>query len=55
MEYVKVSVLLIQSCSISMTQDNSRIIKRSLTEDPMKMLMVSHKPEIWNQTNDLLE
>ena len=40
------------SCRISMTQDNSRIT-RSPNED--LILMVSQKPEVWNQTTDSLQ
>ena len=50
LERVKGPVLQPQSCRISMTQGNNRITGRSPSEDPV--LMVSQKPEAWNQTND---
>jgi hypothetical protein len=43
---MKGTVLVIQSCRISMTQGNNRIIRKRPSEDPM--LMVSQKPEILN-------
>ena len=47
---VKGTILLIQSCRISMTQGKNRTTRRSLSKDPM--LMVSQKPKISNQMND---
>lgn len=52
---MKGSVLLIQRCRVSMTQDSNRVIERSLIEVPVRMLIVTQKPEIWKQTDDSLE
>jgi hypothetical protein len=38
LEHVKGPVLLNQSCRISMTQGNSRLLKRSLGEGPVLMV-----------------
>jgi hypothetical protein len=46
---LKGPVLLIQSCRISMTQDD-HMTSRSPHENPI--LMVSLKPTFWSQTNE---
>jgi hypothetical protein len=51
--HVKGSILLIQSFRLSMTQGNNRITGKRPKKDPI--LMVSQKPEISNQINDLLQ
>ena len=49
----KVLIMLTQSFKISMTQVNNRKTGSSLSVDAI--LMVSQKPETWNQTNDSLQ
>ena len=50
---MEVPIMPIQSCRISMTQVNNRKTGSSLSVDAI--LMVSQKPETWNQTNDSLQ
>ena len=46
----KVLIMQIQSFKISMPQVNNRKMGSRVSEDAI--LMVSQKPETWNQTND---
>ena len=49
----KVLIMLTQSFKISMPQVNNRKMGSRVSEDAI--LMVSQKPETWNQTNDSLQ